>query len=97
MSQTDAARAARRAVIERVLSTYPHLSPVGLAELTDYFTSEASALDVALIASNEAIRTPYRQFRADHIDPLRPLDWLRGLAFAGAAAGLLVAMLWRAF
>lgn len=97
MSETDAARARRRAAIEHMLARYPHLSAEGLSELTDYFHREASSLDLGLIACNEDIREPYRQFRADHVDPLRPKDWLRGLAFAGVVAAVLVAMLWRAF
>lgn len=97
MSESDTERARRRAAIERALARYPHLSPEGLAELTDYFHREASALDLGLIACNEDIREPYRRFRADHIDPLKPRDWLRGLAFAGAVAAVVLAMLWRAF
>lgn len=96
MSESEAARAARRTAIERTLERYPHLSPEGLTELTDYFHSEASSLDLALIASNEAIREPYRQFRAEHVDPLKPRDWLRGLVFAAVVAALAVAIMWRA-
>jgi len=95
---TDARlRGERRAHIEAALARYPHLSPEGLRELTDYFADEASSLDVGLIASNEAITAQYRRFRAEHIDPLRPRDWLRGAVFATVVAAILVAMLWRAF
>lgn len=94
---TEAARARRRAQIESALARYPHLSPEGLKELTDYFADEASALDVGLIASNEAIAAPYRAFRARHIDPLRPKDWLFGTMFALAVAAVLGALMWRAF
>lgn len=93
----DAARAERRARIEGVLARYPHLTPEGLAELTCYFDKEASSLDIALIASNEAISAPYRTFRADHIDPLRPRDWLRGIAFTLVVTAILVGILWRAY
>lgn len=97
MSESPAARAERRAEIERALARYPHLTPEGLAELADYFTREASALDVGLIASNEVVADHYQRFRADHLDPLRPRDWLRGIVFALAICAALVAMLWRAF
>lgn len=94
---TEAQRASRRAQIEGALKQYPQLSPEGIKELTDYFAKEASALDVGLIACNEAIRAPYRQFRADHVDPLKPRDWLFGTLFALAVVAVLAAMLWRAF
>jgi hypothetical protein len=90
-------QAERRAEIERALARYPHLTPEGLTELSAYFTHEASALDVGLIASDEAVGDSYRRFRETHLDPLRPRDWLRGTLFALAVGGLLVAMLWRAF
>ncbi|HEY6868807.1 MAG TPA: hypothetical protein VI199_03520 [Novosphingobium sp.] len=96
MSESLAARAERRAEIERALARYPHLTPEALAELADYFSREASALDVGLIASNEAVAEPYRQFRQTHLDPLRPRDWLRGALFALLTAAGLVALLWRA-
>jgi len=98
MSQsTEALRARRRAHIEQALGRYPALPPEAIDELTDYFAREASALDVGLIASNEAIAEPYRRFRADHIDPLKPRDWVRGTLFALAVALILVAIMWRAF
>lgn len=96
MSVSETARAARRAEIERALARYPHLTPEGLAELTDYFERDASALDVGLIASNPAIADRYREFRATHVDPLRPRDWVRGALFAGMVAATLVAMIWPA-
>lgn len=95
--KTEAARARRRAGIEAALARYPHLPPEGLKELTDYFATEASALDVGLIASNEAIAGPYRRFRAEQIDPLRPRDWLYGGLFMLAVAAVIGALLWRAF
>lgn len=95
MSVSPAARAERRAEIERALARYPHLSPEAIAELSDYFAHEASALDVGLIASNEAVAEPYRRFRERHLDPLRPRDWVLGTAWALVFAAGLVALLWR--
>lgn len=89
-------RAARRAQIEAVLADYPHLDNDRLAELVGWFRKEASALDVATIASNEAIAQPYRRFRADHIDPLTGRDMIKGLLFAALFGGIVLLMLWRA-
>ena len=94
---TEAARARRRAGIEAALARYPHLSPEAVKELTDWFAREASALDVGLIASNEELAEPWRRFRADHIDPLRPKDWLFGLALVIAVLAVFAALFWRAF
>ncbi|MFC3173045.1 hypothetical protein ACFOD9_02140 [Novosphingobium bradum] len=97
MSESSPVRAVRRGEIEAMLARYPHLAPEAIAELTDWFTSEASALDVGLIASNEAIAAPYRAFRAAHVDPLRGRDWLRGLGFAAIIVVIGAALFWRAF
>ena len=98
MTETSPAlRAERRAQIEETLRRYPHLSPESVEDLTRYFAREASALDVGLIASNEAIAAPYRRFRAEHIDPLKPRDWLFGSLFALAVVAVLAALMWRAF
>jgi hypothetical protein len=95
--QTPAHRASRRARVEATLRQYPHLSPEALHELTHYFTREASALDVGLIASDETLAAPYRAFRSVHIDPLKPRDWVVGTAVFLGVSALLVAMLWRVF
>jgi hypothetical protein len=95
--KTEAARARRRAQIESALARYPHLSPEGVKELSDYFAREASALDVGLIASNEAIAAPYRAFRAAHVDPLRWRDWMLGTVIATAVGVMLAVLLWKAF
>ncbi len=97
MSESSPVRAIRRGEIEAMLARYPHLTPEAVAELTQWFTSEASALDVGLVASNEAIAAPYRAYRARHIDRLRPHDWARGMAVAALFVALLAGVLWRAF
>ena len=96
MSESSPVRAIRRGEIEAMLARYPHLTPEAVAELTQWFTNETNALDVGLVASNEAIAAPYRAFRAQHVDRLRPRDWAQGLAVALLFAGLLAAALWRA-
>jgi len=94
---TEAHRARRRAHAEAALARYPDISPEILAELTTWFRREASALDVGLIASNEELAKPYRRFRAEQIDPLRPRDWVKGTLFALVVALAIIAILWRAF
>ena len=97
MSLSEAARAARRGEIEAMLARYPHLSPEAVADLSEWFAKEASSLDIGLIACNEAIAEPYRAFRADHVDPLKGRDWLRGLAFVAVILAIMAGLFWRAF
>lgn len=97
MSETSTLPATRRAEIETMLARYPHLPGDALAQLIHWFTKEASALDVGLIASNEEIATPYRAFRSEHIDPLRSRDWVKGAFFAVLVTAVLIALFWRGF
>lgn len=94
---TEAHRARRRAHAEAALARYPDITPEELAELTAYFRREASALDVGLLACNEKLAEPYRRFRAEQIDPLRPRDWIKGTLFAVVVALAIAAIVWRAF
>jgi hypothetical protein len=66
--------AERRASIERMLAEYPDISAEQIGGLVAWFVREASALDVGLIASNEAIRPGYVRFRSDHLDRFRIKD-----------------------
>lgn len=95
-SHDGAAGAERRAYIEAMLADYPHLSAERLDELLNWYRTEATALDVAMVASNEGIAAPYARFRADHIDPLKGRDILRGILFASVAALLIALLIWRA-
>lgn len=94
--QTGADGADRRAQIERTLADYPNLSGERLDDLIAWFDKEATALDVATIASNPAIVEPYRRFRADHVDPMTGKDILRGALFAAVIALVVVLIVWRA-
>jgi len=94
---SEAARAERRARIEGMLARYPHVDEAGLAELSTYFDKEASALDIAMIASNEAVVERYRQFRAEHVDPITGRDWVRATVFALVVALIVLGIMWRAF
>lgn len=91
-----AARAARRAEMESVLADYPHLTEERLAALLAWFRNEASALDVATMASNPTVADRYRSFRADHIDPVTTGEWMKGLLIAGAAIFAFILVIWRA-
>lgn len=94
--QGGAPSADRRAQIERMLADYPNLDDERLGDLISWFRKEASALDVATIASNPAIVQPYRRFCADHIDPISGRDMLRGTLFAAAMILVVVLIAWRA-
>lgn len=86
--------ALRRREVEAALADYPNLSKDRLADVVRWFRKEASALDVATLASNEAIAEPYRRFRAEHIDPLSGSDVMKGLIFAAVAGGGILLLIW---
>jgi len=95
--QDTEARARRRAEITRLLARYPHLDEPARHELTDWFAREASSLDVAMLSCDEGVAEQYRQFRAEHINPLRARDWLRGLGFVVVIPAIMALLFWRAF
>ena len=82
--------------IEGLLARYPDLSEDDLGHLRRWFVREASALDVAMVASNETIREGYRRFRAEQVDPLTLADMARTAAFTAIAVAAIGAMLWMA-
>jgi hypothetical protein len=94
-TQDGTAAAARRGQIEVALADYPNLSEDSLAGLIRWFRKEASAFDVAMLASNEAIAEPYRRFRADHIDRMTAQDVMKGLLFAALAGLVVFFIIWR--
>src|SRR5690606_24744381 len=60
--------------VEALLACYPNISEGDLQVLKSWFKREASALDVAMLASEAEINSGYRQFRADHIDKFNSRD-----------------------
>lgn len=56
--------------IEAILLRYPDIDDTELADLKRWFSKEASALEVASLASKDTLRRPYDEFRAAHIDKL---------------------------
>jgi hypothetical protein len=93
---TDGDRAVRRACIERTLADYPHLDDQAISDVLHWFRKEASALDVALVATNQDIADKYRRFRADHVDRLSPGDVLRAIVFVAITAAVITLIAWRA-
>jgi len=76
----------RRARIERLLARYPELEPAELAELVQWYRRDASAMDVALLASNEALTEPFGAFCRVHV---APFSWREKAITALLSAGVL--------
>jgi hypothetical protein len=81
--------AARFEAIEATLARYPHLDEAELGDLKRWFRREASAFDVANLASRDAIADQYRAFRAKHVDNFDAGDVLKGLVGASLIAGVI--------
>jgi hypothetical protein len=90
------AEAGQRKRIEAALADYPDISKDRLAALITWFHQEASALDVAMLASNEALADRYRQFRADHIDPVTGGEVMRVLILLSLVSAIILFIVWRA-
>jgi hypothetical protein len=87
-----AARAAeRRREVEAVLHRYPHLTGEEIADLVGWFKREATAMDVALLASTPAVHDNYRAFRDAHVDPLTTGEKLLVSAMGAAIVASTVA------
>lgn len=76
--------------VETLLARYPDISEAEVASLKTWFRKEASAFDVASIASKERVAPGYQRFRADHIDRFTSKDLL-GAAAVVAAVAILIA------
>lgn len=87
---------ARRAHVEALLAAYPDVTPEERQLLVNWFRSEASALDVALVASNPAAERGYRRFRAEHVDRFSVRDMIWALAFSATVAAAVMLIVWRA-
>lgn len=71
--------------VESLIARYPNTTEAEVEDLRRWFKKEASAFDVASLASKESIHARYAAFRAEHIDGFRAKD------YAVAAAALAVA------
>ena len=86
-------RAVRRAAIERAIAGYPNIGDNELQDVLHYFRREASALERATIASNDAVYFQYRQLCRDHyLERLKPLEIAIATASAIALIGSFVAL-----
>ncbi len=74
-----------RAQVERVLARYPNIGQAETQDLIRWF-NESSALDVAMVASNEEIAEAYNQFRRQHVDRFKPRDIALAVVFAALSA-----------
>jgi hypothetical protein len=88
-----AAASERFDAMAALLARYPNLEPVELAELKHWFSKEASAFDVASLASKEELREPYTRFRAEHVDRFGARDLVVILSALAVVAGV-AALLW---
>jgi hypothetical protein len=59
-------RAAKRDAVARILATYPAIDDLERETVIHFIKSEASALDIALLAGDDATRDPLARFRHDH-------------------------------
>ena len=64
----------RRIAIEALIARYPDLSKGDLAQVLRWFRKEATAYEVAMLASNEGLAAPYRKLRNEHLDRLTPSE-----------------------
>lgn len=74
--------------VETLLNLYPAVNEEELQDLKRWFRKEASAFEVASMASKHP--TGYARFRADHIDRLTGFDMT---VIAVAAGAILLAIL----
>lgn len=75
---------------EKIIASYPNIAGDELKQVLRYLRKEATALDCAAIASNEAILKQYRQLCHDHyLDRPRPAV----LALIGFGVIVLIAAL----
>ena len=77
-----------------LLGRYPNLSPVELARLINLYR-ELSALDMALMLSDEELSSRVDSFSADHRSKLRPPFRHYAALIAYAVVGLVV-LVWAA-
>lgn len=90
------AREARRAHIEALLGDYPQISEQEVSLLKTWFQRQASALDVAQVASNPEIAEQYRAFRTEHVDKIGARDMGKAAIAVIAIVLCIVAIMWRA-
>ena len=76
----------KRTKAEALLRRYPELDRSELAELLHWYRREASAMDVALLASDEGLR---RRFDAFHEKHIKPFNWKEKLVTVALGSGII--------
>ena len=79
--------------VENLLSRYPSISEAEVRDLKRWFNKEASAFDVASLASIESIHSRYAAFRADHINGFTARDYLVAAVVVAVGGGLIFLMM----
>ena len=81
--------------IEAILSAYPDVTDGETDLLKHWFRKEASAFEVASLASKEICQSGYRQFSADHLDRFTAREWtVVAMIFASIACAVVAYVLY---
>jgi len=90
------AREVARARAQEILLRYPDLRAEELAWLLDWFGRKASAMDVAMLASEDQVAVQYARFKADHLSKFGMKDLRNAALFVAVFVGIPVVsfMLW---
>jgi hypothetical protein len=79
----------RRKRMECLIVRYPQLEPAELAELVRWYRREASAMDVALLASSDVAGDGFARFARDHINPFNWREKIVAFALSAGVLGLI--------
>lgn len=75
--------------VESLITRYPDTTEAEVQDLKKWFTKEASAFEVASLASKESIHASYAAFRADHIDAFNAKDYAVAMAVIAITAAII--------
>jgi hypothetical protein len=79
-----------RVEVMDALSRYPEINHEELSWLLRWFRKEASAMDVAMLASDPTLAGPYKRFKAEHLDRLSTTELFWGAVLLVLALAVLV-------
>ena len=79
--------------VEAVLRRYPEIEKHELADLKHWFGKEASAFEVASLASKDHLKAPYAQFKTEHLDRLGMREIAFTVLVAASVLGLIAYVL----
>ena len=75
--------------VESLITRYPETTEAEVQDLKKWFTKEASAFEVASLASKESIHANYAAFRSDHIDSFSAKDYAVAVAVIAITAAII--------